>query len=157
MASLNRIFLIGNLTKDPELRYIPSGQAVCTIRIAVSEGYKTKAGEARQETTYLDVVVWARQAETVAQYLKKGSQVFVEGRLRIRDFEGRDGVKRYRTEVVANRVQFMGRPQREEAYAGGVREEAPAPAEPTLSPVEEPAAGETVEEPLPSYDEEVGN
>ncbi len=148
MASLNRIFLIGNLTKDPELRYIPSGQAVCTIRIAVSEGYKTKAGEARQETTYLDVVVWARQAETVAQYLKKGSQVFVEGRLRIRDFEGRDGVKRYRTEVVANRVQFMGRPQREEA---------PAPAEPTLSLVEEPAAGETVEEPLPSYDEEVGN
>lgn len=149
MASLNRIFLIGNLTKDPELRYIPSGQAVCTIRIAVSEGFKTKSGEARQETTFIDVVVWARQAETVAQYLKKGSQVFVEGRLRIRDFEGRDGQKRYRTEVVASRVQFMGRPAR-----GGGREEDAAPPEESA-----PAGGGSaapVDEPLPDYNDDSG-
>ena len=149
MASLNRIFLIGNLTKDPELRYIPSGQAVCTIRIAVSEGFKSKSGDAKQETTFIDVVVWARQAETVAQYLKKGSQVFVEGRLRIRDFEGRDGQKRYRTEVVANRVQFMGRPA---GRGGGRGDEAP--------PMEEPAAAPEqagpVDEPLPDYNDDSG-
>ncbi len=153
MASLNRIFLIGNLTKDPELRYIPSGQAVCTIRLAVSEGYKTKAGEARQETTFIDVVVWAKQAETVSQYLKKGSQVFVEGRLRIRDFEGRDGAKRYRTEVVANRVQFMGRPQRGDDYAAP-QEPASAASESAPSPVAEQGASGAVDEPLPSFDEE---
>lgn len=153
MASLNRIFLIGNLTKDPELRYIPSGQAVCTIRLAVSEGYKTKSGEARQETTFIDVVVWARQAETVAQYLKKGSQVFVEGKLRIRDFEGRDGAKRYRTEVVANRVQFMGRPQRG-GDGGSQRDDVPAiPVDSEPRPAD---GGGPVDEPLPDYNDEGG-
>ena len=148
MASFNRIFLMGNLTKDPELRYIPSGQAVCTIRLAVSEGFKSKSGEGKQETTFVDVVVWARQAETVAQYLKKGSQCLVEGRLRIREFEGRDGQRRSRTEIIANRVQFLGRPARGDSVP---RDEAP--------PVAEPEVGESqgpVDEPLPDYNDNSG-
>jgi len=146
MASLNRIFLIGNLTKDPELRFIPSGQAVCNIRIAVSENYKTKSGEAREDTMFIDVNVWAKQAEATAQYLKKGSPVFVEGRLRIREFEGRDGTKQRRTEVVASRVQFLSRGPRSEGGPSREREEAAMPAgEAQAAPVEEP---------LPSFDED---
>ncbi|MEK7764606.1 MAG: single-stranded DNA-binding protein, partial [bacterium] len=72
MASLNRILLIGNLGKEPELKYIPSGQAVCTLRLAVTEGFRTKAGEDKKETLWVDVVVWGKQGENCAQYLKKG-------------------------------------------------------------------------------------
>jgi single-strand DNA-binding protein len=147
MASLNRIFLIGNLTKDPELRFLPSGQAVCTIRMAVSENYKTKTGEAREDTMFIDVTVWAKAAEATAQYLKKGSPVFVEGRLRIREFEGRDGTKQRRTEVVASRVQFLSRGPR--AEGGPVRDRDEAPQAPAGESSSAP-----VEEPLPSFDED---
>ncbi len=146
MASLNRIFLIGNLTKDPELRYIPSGQAVCTIRIACSEKFKTKAGEDREETLFIDVVVWAKQAENVSQYLKKGSPVFVEGKLRIRDFQGRDGNKQYKTEVTANRVQFLSR-----GPGGG---DGPRGGGGSYGADAQAAPPDAVEEPLPSFDEE---
>lgn len=149
MASLNRIFLIGNLTKDPELRYIPSGQAVCTIRIACSEKYKTKAGEDREETLFIDVVVWAKMAENVSQYLKKGSPVFVEGKLRIRDFQGRDGNKQYKTEVTANRVQFLSRGPGGGGGGGEARGGGGGYAADTQA-----APPDAVEEPLPSFDEE---
>ena len=144
MASLNRIFLIGNLTRDPELRYIPSGQAVATMRMAVTERYRTKAGENREETLFIDVIVWGKSGENCAQYLKKGSGAFVEGRLRIREFEGRDGTKQRRTEVTAMRVQFLARSGR---AGGGGGEEAP--------PVDA-GGGEQVEEPLPPLEEDGG-
>jgi len=109
MASLNKVFLIGNLTRAPELRYTPSGMAVSDLRLAVNNNYTTRAGDKREETCFLTVVVWGKQAETCSEYLDKGSPVMVEGRLQTRDWETKDGQKRNVVEVVAERVQFMGR------------------------------------------------
>ena len=109
MASLNKVFLIGNLTRAPELRYTPSGTAVSDLRLAVNRNYTTQGGEKREETCFLTVVVWGKQAESSAQYLDKGSPVLVEGRLQTRDWETKDGQKRNVVEVVAERLQFLGR------------------------------------------------
>ena len=109
MASLNRVLLIGNLTRPPELRYTPGGTAVADIRLAVNRNYTTQGGEKRDEVCFLTIVVGGKQAESCGEYLDKGSQIFVEGRLQTRDWEGKDGQKRSVTEVVAERVQFMGR------------------------------------------------
>jgi single-strand DNA-binding protein len=109
MASLNKVLLIGNLTRPPELRYTPSGTAVADLRLAVNRNYTTQSGEKREDTCFLTIVVWGKQAESCREYLDKGSPVFVEGRLQTRDWEGKDGQKRTVTEVVAERVQFMGR------------------------------------------------
>ncbi|MBI2871497.1 MAG: single-stranded DNA-binding protein [Candidatus Omnitrophica bacterium] len=110
MASLNRVLLMGNLTRDPELRYIPSGQAVASFTLAMNRAFTTN-GERREEASFVRVVVWARRAEVCAQYLKKGSPVFVEGRLQSRSWETQDGQKRSTLEVVANNVQFLGKGQ----------------------------------------------
>jgi single-strand DNA-binding protein len=109
MASLNKVFLIGNLTRPPELRYTPSGTAVADVRLAVNRNYTTQGGEKREETCFLTVVVWGKQAESCGEYLDKGSPILVEGRLQTREWEGKDGQKRTVIEVVAERVQFMGR------------------------------------------------
>jgi len=94
MASLNKVLLIGNLTRPPELRYTPSGTAVADLRLAVNRNYTTQSGEKREEACFLTVVVWGKQAESCGEYLDKGSGVFVEGRLQTRDWEGKDGGKR---------------------------------------------------------------
>jgi single-strand DNA-binding protein len=125
MASLNRVLLIGNLVRPPELRYTPSGTAVSDLRVAVNRSYTTQGGERREETCFLTVVVWGKQAEASAQYLEKGSPLFVEGRLQTRDFETKEGQKRNVVEVVAERVQFLGRPK-----AGGPAPEGPSGEEP---------------------------
>ncbi len=109
MASLNKVFLIGNLTRPPELRYTPSGTAVADVRLAVNRNYTTQSGEKREDTCFLTVVVWGKQAESCGEYLDKGSPILVEGRLQTREWEGKDGQKRTVIEVVAERVQFMGR------------------------------------------------
>jgi len=109
MASLNKVFLIGNLTRPPELRYTPSGTAVADVRLAVNRNYTTQSGEKREDTCFLTVVVWGKQAESCGEYLDKGSPILVEGRLQTREWEGKDGQKRTVIEVVADRVQFMGR------------------------------------------------
>jgi len=111
MASLNKVFLIGNLTRAPELRYTPSGTAVADLRVAVNRNYTTQGGDRREETCFLTVVVWGKQAESCGEYLDKGSSVLIEGRLQTREWEGKDGQKRTVVEVVAERVQFMGRPK----------------------------------------------
>ena len=111
MASLNKVFLIGNLTRAPELRYTPTGTAVADLRIAVNRNFTTQNGERRDETCFLTVIVWAKQAESCGEYLDKGSPIMVEGRLQTRDWETKDGQKRSVVEVVAERVQFMGRPK----------------------------------------------
>jgi len=107
MASLNKVFLIGNLTRDPELRYIPSGSAVCTFTVAVNRVFKSQAGEKKEQTSFIRVVVWARRAEVCGEYLSKGSPVFVEGRIQSRDWETQDGQKRNTVEVVADNIQFL--------------------------------------------------
>lgn len=124
MANFNRVILMGNLTRDPELRYIPNGQAVVNLRLAINRTYKTQAGEQKEEVTFVGIVVWAKQAEACAEYLSKGSPVFVEGRLQSRQWETEDGQKRSVLEVVADRVQFLGR--KKEAGAAAPAEEAAA-------------------------------
>lgn len=108
MASLNRVFLIGNLTKDPELRYTPQGTAVANLRMAVNRRWKDKNGEQKDEACFITVVTWDKQAEVCNQYLRKGSPLFVEGRLQSRSWEDNAGQKRSVIEVRAERVQFMG-------------------------------------------------
>ncbi len=119
MASLNRVLLIGNLTKDPELRYTPSGTPVANLRLAVNSTFKDQAGQRKEETCFVTIVVWSKQAEICNQYLKKGRSVFVEGRLLYRSWEA-DGKTRSTMEVRADRVQFLGLPaaSRDAAQAG---------------------------------------
>src|ERR1700752_2841662 len=126
MMSLNKVLLIGNLTRAPELRYTPSGTAVADLRMAVNRNYSTQSGEKREETCFLTVVVWGKQAESCGEYLDKGSQVFVEGRLQTRDWESKDGQKRTATEVVAERVQCMSRTKGAPGAAAAVPAAAPA-------------------------------
>lgn len=104
---LNKAILIGNLTRDPELRSLPSGAKVCSFSIATNRVWKDKNGARQESTDYHNVVVFGRQAETVAQYMKKGSSILVEGRMQTRSWEDKNsGEKKYRTEVVADRTQF---------------------------------------------------
>jgi single-strand DNA-binding protein len=112
--------LIGNLTRDPELRYTPSGLPVCTLRLAVNRNFTNSQGEI--ETDYFNVVVWRNQAEKCAEYLNKGRQVAVTGRLQSRSWEGNDGQRRTAVEVVADRVVFLGRRDRKEEGLDGMVE-----------------------------------
>jgi single-strand DNA-binding protein len=108
MANFNKVILIGNLTKDPELRYTPQGTAVVNLRMAVNRRFRDKTQELKEETCFLTVVVWNKQAETCNQYLHKGSPVMIEGRLQSRSWEDNAGQKRSTLEVRAERVQFLG-------------------------------------------------
>jgi single-strand DNA-binding protein len=104
---LNKVFIIGNLTRDPELKAIPSGIKVCSFSVATNRVWKDKNGQRQEAADYHNVVVFGRQAETVAQYMKKGSQVMVEGRMQTRSWDdAATNTKKYRTEVIADRVQF---------------------------------------------------
>ncbi len=134
MPSFNRIMLMGNLTRDPELRYIQSGQPVCEFGMAINRFWTTPNGERREETCFVDITVWGKQGERCAEYLKKGRAVFLEGRLQFDTWQAQDGSKRSKHRVVADRVQFLdygkgqdgaprGRAQ-EESFSEG-----PAPAE----------------------------
>lgn len=109
MANLNKVFLIGNLTRDPELRYIPSGTAVASFTVASGRAYTSSSGEKKEETCFIRVVAWARQAELCGEFLLKGSPIFVEGRLQSRSWETPDGQKRSMIEVVAQNIQFLGK------------------------------------------------
>ena len=160
MGTMNRVFLMGNLTRDPELRKTASGLTVSDLGLAVSDKYKNKAGEMVETTCFTDVVVWGRQAETCGQFLGKGSPVMVEGRLQLDQWQTESGEKRSRLRVHADRVQFLGRPKRSEAgdapesggrggggsgsIAGGAQGARPAPPQP-------------VEEPPPAPEESVDN
>ncbi len=108
MANLNKVFLIGNLTRDPELRYTPNGTAVANLGLAVNRRFKDSSGELKEEVCFLTVTVWDKQAEACCQYLKKGRPVFVEGVLQSRFWETGDGQKRSAIDVRAERVQFLG-------------------------------------------------
>lgn len=103
---MNKVILIGRLTADPELRYTPSGAAVCSFRIAVDRPFNSQSGE--READFINIVVWNKAAENTAKYMSKGRQIAVEGRLQIRSYDGNDGQRRWVTEVVADRVEFLG-------------------------------------------------
>ena len=108
MPSFNKVLLMGNLTRDPELRFTASGTAVAGFGLAVNRRYKS-GNEWKDEVCYVDITVWGKQGENCAEYLNKGSGVFVEGRLHMRSWETEEGQKRNKLEVVANNVQFLGR------------------------------------------------
>ena len=124
MASFNKVLLMGNLTKDPELRYTPQGTAVVNLRLAVNRKFKDRNQELKEEVCFVTAVVWDKQAETCNQYLHKGSPVFLEGRLQSRSWEDNSGQKRSVIEVRVERVQFMGAPS--------------SRGEPAAAPVEQP-------------------
>ncbi len=109
MASFNKVILLGNLTRDPEVRYTPKGSAVCDLGIAVNRVYTTDSGERREEVTYVDVVLWARLAEIAGEYLKKGRPVFIEGRLQMDSWDDKQtGQKRTKLRVVGESMQLLG-------------------------------------------------
>jgi single-strand DNA-binding protein len=112
MASVNKVIIVGNLGADPELRYTPSGKAVATFNVATREQWTGKDGEKEERTEWHRVVAWARLGEVCGEYLHKGSQVYVEGRLQTRSWEDRDGKKRYTTEIVAQTMQMLGAPSK---------------------------------------------
>ena len=109
MASLSKVMLIGNLGSDPEMRYTPDGKAVTSFRMATNRRYTTSAGENREETDWFRITIFGKQAEQCNQFLSKGRQVYVEGRLHARNWEGRDGQMRTSLEVTADRVLFLGK------------------------------------------------
>jgi single-strand DNA-binding protein len=109
MARLNKVMLIGHLGKDPELRYTPGGAAVATVSLATNEPYKDKEGNWQERPEWHRLVIWNKQAENAAEYLKKGSQVFVEGRLQTRSWQDKDGQKHYTTEIIVQNFQILGR------------------------------------------------
>jgi single-strand DNA-binding protein len=142
MASVNKVILIGNLGRDPEVRYAPSGAAICNVTIATSRQWKDKtSGERQEETEWHRVVFYDRLAEIAGEYLKKGRPVYVEGRLKTRKWTDKDGVEKYTTEVIADQMQLLG--SRE--GMGGGDEMAAAPAArsapaPRSAPAAKPAA-----------------
>jgi len=113
MANLNKVFLIGNLTRDPELRYTPNGVAVCEFGIAVNRSWTSKDGQKRDATCFVDCQAWARSGELISEYCKKGRPLFVEGRLTFDSWEGRDGQKRSKLRVTVENFQFLGSGRRD--------------------------------------------
>ena len=127
MANLNKVLLIGNLTRDPEIKFIATGSAVCELRMAISRRFRTAAGEEKEDVCYVDVTVWGKQAESCEKYLKRGSPVFVEGRLAFDEWE-KEGQKHSKLRVTAERVQFLSAgPGRRESGEGGEHSQEPRP------------------------------
>jgi single-strand DNA-binding protein len=121
MASVNKVILIGNLGRDPEVRYMPSGDAVANITIATTETWKDKSGEKQEQTEWHRVAMFGKTAEVAGEYLKKGSQVYIEGRLQTRKWTDKEGQERYTTEIRADRMQMLG------SRSGGSERMAPPP------------------------------
>lgn len=119
MAGLNKVMIIGNVGSDPEMKFTPSGAPVATFRVAVGRTYTGQDGERKEETEWFSIVAWNKLAEQATQFLGKGRKVYVEGRLQTRSWDGQDGQKRYRTEVVANTVLFLDRPKASVTLPGG--------------------------------------
>jgi len=146
MASVNKVILIGNLGKDPEVRYAPSGSAICNITLATSRQWKDKtSGERQEETEWHRVVFFDRMAEVAGEYLKKGKSVYIEGRLKTRKWTDKEGVDKYTTEVMADRMEMLGS---REGGGGGGEEMGAAPAPrsapaPRPAPVSKPAAAKS--------------
>lgn len=140
MANLNKVFLIGRLTRDPEVRYTPSGQAVVDFGLAVNRVFNAQNGEKREETCFVDINIWGRRGEVAKEYLRKGKQVFIEGRLNFRSWEGQDGQKRSKLSVVADTFEFLdGGGRREDRDASSAAEPEPPPTDQGTAP---PARGE---------------
>lgn len=120
MASLNKVFLMGNLTRDPELRYTPAGLAVASFGIAINRAWTAKTGEQKEEVCYVDINIFGRRAEVVGEYFSKGNPIFIEGRLQFNQWETKDGQKRSTLRVVADNFQFIGGSTKRSGEKSGV-------------------------------------
>ncbi len=118
MGNVNKVFLMGNLTRDPELRHIPSGTAVCALGLATNRRFKTREGEQKDETCFVDIDFWGRRGEIISEYFKKGDPIFIEGRLKLDQWETADG-KRSKMKVVGEDFQFVGGSRGEGSGGGG--------------------------------------
>jgi single-strand DNA-binding protein len=139
-ANINRVVLVGNLTRDPELRHTPSGTAVCSLRLAVNTRRKDQTGQWVEKPNYFDVTVWGQQGENCAQYLAKGRPVGVDGRLEWREWDGPDGQKRQAVEIIADSVQFLGGRGEGEGgggFGGGGNQYVPASASTSSAPADD--------------------
>jgi single-strand DNA-binding protein len=125
MASVNKVILLGNLGSDPELRYTPSGRTVANFSIATSEQWTNKDGEKEEKTEWHRIVAWGRLGEICGEYLSKGSQIYIEGRIQTRAWEDKDGNKRYTTEIIAQNMQMLGSPSRKQGEALSTEERHP--------------------------------
>ena len=146
MASLNKVMLIGNLGKDPEVRYTTAGTPVASFSIATSEKFKNKAGEWEERTEWHNITLWSRLAEIAGEYLAKGKTVYIEGRLQTRKWQDRDGKDRYTTEIVGEKMQMLGG-----KGDGGGRQGGGRPAAEDAGP----AAQQSYEEPVFNPDEDI--
>ena len=151
MASYNKVILMGNLTRDPELKYLPSGTAMAKFGIAVNRVWTDRqSGEKKEEVCFVDITAWGRQAETCNEYLQRGRPVFIEGRLNFNSWETEDGQKRSKLDVVAERIQFLGSRQDSDTQEGYNQVQS-APSQPTSSqPTSSP---ETSTEPPETIDD----
>jgi single-strand DNA-binding protein len=150
MASFNKVILLGNLTRDPEVRYTPKGSAVCDLGIAVNRQYTLDSGEKREEVTYVDVVLWARLAEIAGEYLRKGRPVFIEGRLQLDTWDDKQtGQKRSKLRVIGETMQLLG--SRQSGAPGGGDAEAGGPARSSkpAAPPKSPGGGEADDDEIP--------
>lgn len=124
MASLNKVIIIGHLGRDPESRYMPSGEQVTSISVATTESWKDKSGNKQEQTEWHRIAFFGKLAEIAGQYLKKGSQVYVEGRIRTRKYTDRDGVERYQTQIIADTMQMLGSKQDGSTQPAGTKQPA---------------------------------
>ena len=154
MASYNRVILMGNLTRDPEMKYIPSGTAVTNFGLAMNERYTDRqTGEQRENTCFVDVEAWGRQAEIANEYLSKGRPVFIEGALKFDSWESQDGSKRSRLSVRAFRIQFIGGRADGDEMGGGYADAQPAAAPTGSAPYQEAPAPEASSAPSSTEDD----
>jgi single-strand DNA-binding protein len=153
MASFNKVILVGNLTRDPELRYTPKGTAVAKLGLAVNRTYRTESGETKEEVTFVDIDAFGKQAETIGQYLKKGRPILIEGRLKLDQWDDKQtGQKRSRLGVILESFQFLDSGNRADNNPEGQRR-AMAPAQRSTNPAAEPAAPAEAEGPPPEEDD----
>jgi single-strand DNA-binding protein len=153
MASFNKVILLGNLTRDPELRYTPKGTAVARLGLAVNRSYKTDSGESKEEVTFIDVDAWGKQAELISQYLRKGNPLFVEGRLKLDQWEDKQtGQKKSKLGVVLEGFQFLGG-RAETGGHGGAAPSAPRPPSRPPAATSSPTADTASDGPPPEEDD----
>lgn len=140
MASFNKVILIGNLTRDPEMRVTPNGHTICKLGLAVSRAYSTRDGDRREETTFVDIDAFGKQAEVISKYMRKGRPIMVEGRLKLDQWESNDGQKRSKLGVILENFQFLG--GRDENAGGGGYEQSSPPQRSSTESVEPSATSD---------------
>ena len=160
MAAVNKVILVGNLGRDPEIRYLPSGDPVANITIATSSKYKSKTGEMVEETEWHRVTFFGKLAEIVGQYLKKGRSVYVEGRIKTRKYTDKDGIEKYATDIIANEMQMLGGREGmggpsddDEGASGGYSRPAPASRPAASAPAARPAPAPAQAKPSSGFDD----